>query len=260
MRRRARGTRRGEPLLDPRLFGRRGFRAGTITVVVQFLAVFGLRYLLLILGYSPLKAAVALVPVALLVIPVSLLTPRLLNRFGPARRDTRRADRPGRWPAVDLPADCQFRIAVPSSAACSSPAPGSGWPIRPAPPRSSAHCRCGSNAWPPRSTTPPARWALFWLEAIAGDGVLRLRVRNDGVSSAPPAAQPAAGDRAGRGLANLTTRVQAAGGRLTSGYDGEWFHLVAELPESGPLGATTAASAVPPRLPSLPPGRPAGSR
>ncbi|HEX4063417.1 MAG TPA: MFS transporter [Streptosporangiaceae bacterium] len=82
------GMRRDEPLLDPRLFGRRGFRAGTITVVVQFLAVFGfffvgLRYLLLILGYSPLKAAVALVPVALLVIPVSLLTPRVLDRLGP---------------------------------------------------------------------------------------------------------------------------------------------------------------------------------
>jgi hypothetical protein len=74
------GMRRDELLLDPRLFGRRGFRTGTITVVVQFLAVFGfffvgLRYLLLILGYSPLKAAVTLVPIALLVIPVSLLPP-----------------------------------------------------------------------------------------------------------------------------------------------------------------------------------------
>jgi EmrB/QacA subfamily drug resistance transporter len=82
------GLRNAEPLLDPRLFGQRGFRAGTITVAVQFMAVFGfffvgLRYLLLVLGYSPFKAAVALIPVALLVIPTSQLTPRLLGRYGP---------------------------------------------------------------------------------------------------------------------------------------------------------------------------------
>ncbi|MFJ3494416.1 MFS transporter [Streptomyces sp. NPDC086091] len=81
------GLRTEHPLLDPALFGIPGFRAGAVTVLVQFLAVFGfffvgLQYLQLILGYSPLKAAVALVPVALAVLPVSQLTPRLMRRLG----------------------------------------------------------------------------------------------------------------------------------------------------------------------------------
>ncbi|MEU7212636.1 MFS transporter [Streptomyces sp. NPDC044989] len=81
------GRRHEHPLLDPALFGIRGFRAGAITVLVQFLAVFGffyvgLQYLQLILGYSPLKAAVALVPVAVVVLPTSQATPRLVRRTG----------------------------------------------------------------------------------------------------------------------------------------------------------------------------------
>ncbi|SPF06673.1 MFS transporter [Streptomyces sp. MA5143a] len=81
------GLRTEHPLLDPALFGIRGFRAGAVTVLVQFMAVFGfffvgLQYLQLILDYSPLKAALALVPVALAVLPTSQLTPRLVNRVG----------------------------------------------------------------------------------------------------------------------------------------------------------------------------------
>ncbi|MER7930727.1 MFS transporter [Streptomyces sp. NPDC096057] len=81
------GRRTEHPLLDPALFGIRGFRAGAITVLVQFMAVFGfffvgLQYLQLILGYSPLKAAVALLPVALVVMPVSAITPNLVRRVG----------------------------------------------------------------------------------------------------------------------------------------------------------------------------------
>lgn len=81
------GRRHDEPLLDPRLFGIPGFRAGTITVMVQFMAVFGfffvgLQYLLLILDYGTLKAAVALVPVAVVVLPTSQLTPALARRLG----------------------------------------------------------------------------------------------------------------------------------------------------------------------------------
>lgn len=65
------GSRHEAPLLDPRLFGVRGFRAGAIAVLVQFMAVFGfffvgLQYLQLVPGYSPFKAAVALAPVGLL--------------------------------------------------------------------------------------------------------------------------------------------------------------------------------------------------
>ncbi|MGW1719133.1 MFS transporter [Streptomyces sp. NPDC002156] len=81
------GLRTEHPLLDPALFGIRGFRAGAVTVLVQFMAVFGffyvgLQYLQLILDYSPFRAAVALVPVAAVVLPTSQLTPHLVRRAG----------------------------------------------------------------------------------------------------------------------------------------------------------------------------------
>ncbi|MFI8975214.1 MFS transporter [Nocardia asteroides] len=81
------GLRNDHPLLDPRLFGIPGFRAGAVTILVQFMAVFGfffvgLQYLQLILGYSPLKSAVALVPIAVVVLPTSVLTPRLTRLVG----------------------------------------------------------------------------------------------------------------------------------------------------------------------------------
>ncbi|GHJ35594.1 MFS transporter [Streptomyces sp. TS71-3] len=81
------GLRSRHPLLDPRLFGLRGFRAGTIAVLTQFMAVFGfffvgLQFLQLILGYGPLRSAVALIPVAAVVLPASQLAPRLVHRLG----------------------------------------------------------------------------------------------------------------------------------------------------------------------------------
>ncbi|MER5764725.1 MFS transporter [Streptomyces sp. NPDC002082] len=81
------GLRSRHPILDPRLFLLRGFRAGTIAIMTQFMAVFGfffvgLQFLQLILGYSPLKSAVALVPVAAVVLPTSQITPRLVRRLG----------------------------------------------------------------------------------------------------------------------------------------------------------------------------------
>lgn len=64
------------PILDPRLFVLRGFRAGAIAFTSQFMAVFGftfvgLQFLQLVLGGSPLKSALAFLPVATLVLPVS---------------------------------------------------------------------------------------------------------------------------------------------------------------------------------------------
>lgn len=75
------------PLLDPRLFALRGFQTGALTIVVQFMAVFGfffvgLQYLQLLLDYSPLASAVALVPVAMVVLPASQITPWLVQRAG----------------------------------------------------------------------------------------------------------------------------------------------------------------------------------
>jgi EmrB/QacA subfamily drug resistance transporter len=79
--------RRREPMLDPRHFARRGFAAGTLSMSVQFFAAFGflflaLPYLQLVMGYSPLQAAGALVPMALVVIPLSRTAPAIAARFG----------------------------------------------------------------------------------------------------------------------------------------------------------------------------------
>jgi len=64
-------------------------------------------------------------------------------------------------------------------------------------------------------------------------GVMRLQISNDGSVS-----QSTAAGRAGNGLANLTARVEAAGGGLTSGRVGHRFDLVAEIPLSA-TGSTT---------------------
>ncbi|MFZ2512364.1 MAG: MFS transporter [Gordonia sp. (in: high G+C Gram-positive bacteria)] len=60
-------SRRTAPLLDVRLFRNRAFSSGALSVMLQFFASFGLFYLILLLlqlvfGYSPLKSAVALIP------------------------------------------------------------------------------------------------------------------------------------------------------------------------------------------------------
>jgi EmrB/QacA subfamily drug resistance transporter len=78
---------RREPMLDPRNFLRRGFGAGSVSIAVQFFAAFGflflaLPYLQLVLGYSPLRAAGALLPMALIVIPLARVAPRIAGRLG----------------------------------------------------------------------------------------------------------------------------------------------------------------------------------
>ena len=78
---------RREPMLDPRNFRRRGFGAGSLSIAVQFFAAFGflflaLPYLQLVLGYSPLQAAGALLPMALVVIPLSRFAPRIAGHVG----------------------------------------------------------------------------------------------------------------------------------------------------------------------------------
>jgi EmrB/QacA subfamily drug resistance transporter len=79
--------RRDEPMLDPRHFLRRGFGAGSLSVTIQFFAAFGflflaLPYLQLIRHYSPLHASAALLPMALVVIPLSRVAPTLAGRVG----------------------------------------------------------------------------------------------------------------------------------------------------------------------------------
>jgi EmrB/QacA subfamily drug resistance transporter len=76
-----------EPLLDPRLFRIRGFAAGTVSVFLQFLAMMGfffifLQYLQLVRGYGTLNAALAVVPLAVGMMPASTAAARLAVRFG----------------------------------------------------------------------------------------------------------------------------------------------------------------------------------
>jgi EmrB/QacA subfamily drug resistance transporter len=79
--------RSARPMLDVRLFGVRGFSTGTVALTMQFLCLFGfffvgLQFLQLMLHYSPLRSAVALLPLGAIVMPVSRVAPSLVTRFG----------------------------------------------------------------------------------------------------------------------------------------------------------------------------------
>lgn len=75
------------PLLDPRLFRIRGFSAGSLTLVAQFMAAFGfffvvLQYLQFVTGRSPLEAALALLPLPFVLIPTARTAPLVMPRVG----------------------------------------------------------------------------------------------------------------------------------------------------------------------------------
>lgn len=76
-----------DPLLDVRYFRRRGFSAGSVSVALQFLVTFGfflliVQYLQLIQGYDALGAAMALAPMVVPVMLLSLIAPRLTGIVG----------------------------------------------------------------------------------------------------------------------------------------------------------------------------------
>jgi MFS family permease len=78
------------PLLDPRVFSNRRLSAGSLSVCIQFFAFFGftfvsLQYLEGVRGYSPLVAALAVLPVSATMMPAARLSSGLAERFG-ARR------------------------------------------------------------------------------------------------------------------------------------------------------------------------------
>ncbi|MEV1245454.1 histidine kinase [Nonomuraea sp. NPDC049750] len=60
---------------------------------------------------------------------------------------------------------------------------------------------------------------------VEEDGVVRLRVRNDGVRSSE-------GRPGSAGIGNLTTRLAALNGRLGTSRDDDWFELTAQAPTS----------------------------
>lgn len=79
--------RNSAPLLDVRLFGRRGFAAGMLTVASLFFVFFGfifvfMQYLQFVRGWSPLVAACAAAPVAVGLLPGARLAPYLVKRVG----------------------------------------------------------------------------------------------------------------------------------------------------------------------------------
>jgi EmrB/QacA subfamily drug resistance transporter len=81
------GMRRRNPLLDPRVFARRGLSAGSLSIFVQFAAFFGfiflvLQYLQLVRGDSGLVSAVSMLPMAAAMMPSARLAPTLVARIG----------------------------------------------------------------------------------------------------------------------------------------------------------------------------------
>ncbi len=79
--------RQRHPLLDPRLFSNRRLSAGSLSICIQFFAFFGftfvsLQYLEGVRGFSPLVAALAVLPLSATMMPAARITPRLASRFG----------------------------------------------------------------------------------------------------------------------------------------------------------------------------------
>ncbi|MEV4172224.1 histidine kinase [Nonomuraea sp. NPDC049709] len=67
------------------------------------------------------------------------------------------------------------------------------------------------------------------ISTAADGGLVRLTVRNDG-------ARPGEARRGSSGLGNLTTRLAALDGRLTTGVEDGWFRLDARAPYLDPAG------------------------
>ncbi len=82
--------RTGRPMLRPELFGDRRFSFGAAAIALTFFALFGVvfaltQYLQFVRGYSPLKAVVRLIPIALGVMLGAGRSHRLVERFGSNR-------------------------------------------------------------------------------------------------------------------------------------------------------------------------------
>jgi len=79
--------RRRAPMLYPRVFAHRGLAVGSLSIFVQFFALFGfifivLQYLQLIRGDSGLDSAVSMLPMSAAMLPSARLAPMLAARLG----------------------------------------------------------------------------------------------------------------------------------------------------------------------------------
>ncbi|MBI4935203.1 MAG: MFS transporter [Actinobacteria bacterium] len=76
-----------EPLLDISAFRDRGLASGTLTLVIVFGVMFGVFLVLYpffqaVLGWSALRSATAMLPMALMMMPMSTIAPRIAGRIG----------------------------------------------------------------------------------------------------------------------------------------------------------------------------------
>lgn len=82
--------RRDQPMLDVRLFRLRGFGAGSAVITIQFFGSFGLffiilQYLQYVADLSPFRAALALLPLPVFLLPIARNAPRIAGRVGANR-------------------------------------------------------------------------------------------------------------------------------------------------------------------------------
>ncbi|MGA9277829.1 MFS transporter [Ilumatobacter sp.] len=83
-------NRQADPLLDMSAFRDRGLSSGSSTLVIVFAVMFGIflvlfPYLQAVVGWSALRSAAGLLPMALVMMPTSTFAPRIAARVG-ARR------------------------------------------------------------------------------------------------------------------------------------------------------------------------------
>ncbi|MCU1344039.1 MAG: drug resistance transporter, EmrB/QacA subfamily [Acidimicrobiia bacterium] len=80
-----------EPMLDMSFFRNPAFSAGSGGMILVFMAMYGATFLItqyfqLVLGYSPLGAAIRFLPTAAIMLAVAPLTPRISAMMGPHRQ------------------------------------------------------------------------------------------------------------------------------------------------------------------------------
>ena len=83
--------RQTEPLLDISAFRDRGLASGTLTLLIVFAVMFGVflvlfPYFQAVLGWSALRSAAAMLPMTLVMMPMSTIAPKIATRIG--RRNT----------------------------------------------------------------------------------------------------------------------------------------------------------------------------
>jgi EmrB/QacA subfamily drug resistance transporter len=79
-----------KPLLEIRLFRNRGLAAGSLTLLIVFAVMFGIflvlvQFMQAVLGYSALAAAASLLPMMVVMMPLSGVAPTIAQRVGTRR-------------------------------------------------------------------------------------------------------------------------------------------------------------------------------